>query len=229
MARLGCSDQCNDARLVDIVDLSQLAHSLLFRQCARPTERFVRMLVEDPQAELPTDFVLADTFDHRDTSVAQDANPFAVNTRMWVAHANDDSSDPAIGNRARARWCAAVERARLERRVECCASDTLAASLSVAGSSDLRVIFAGAQGVTESQELASEIHDRTTDPWVTSRRPARKFRFFNREPHPLLMVLGHSPSSYGTRSSLILTRIRLGAALTKRGAPPLKHVSRDAT
>jgi hypothetical protein len=160
-------------------------------QSAGPSPQLVRVLVDDPRAQLSTHFVLAHAFDYLDTSALKDTNTFAIDAWVRVPHAEHDSNDTALHYRNRARGRATVKRARLERRVQGGADDTLTKSVGMAGGGDLGVVFAGAQGVATPQGLAFETHDHAADPGIVSRRSPRKLRLFNRQMHPFVMVSRH--------------------------------------
>src|SRR5882724_10313440 len=129
------------------------------------------MLLEHPEAELPSDFSLAYAFDDIDPRSAKDANALAVDARMRVAHADNDTSDSPLGDGSRARWGAAVERARLQCRVEGRARNIVAACVSVSRSGHLSVILSRSERVAATQELATLAHDDAADPRVVTRSP----------------------------------------------------------
>jgi hypothetical protein len=173
----------------------------------------VRVLVDNPPAQLPTYFVLTHAFDHLDTCVLQDTNTVAVDPWIRVPHAENDSNDATLHNRNRARRRATVKRARLERRVQCGADDALTKSVGMAGGGYLRVVFAGAQRVATPQGLAFETHDHAADPGIISSDSPRKLRLFNRQMHPLFMIGRHG----GKGSCVLHSRMaRLGSEMPRR-------------
>src|SRR6202035_22748 len=142
------------------------------------------MLCEDPEAELAPDFGFADPLDDLYARIAQDQRSRAVHPRVWVVHADHDARDAALGYRFRASGCATVERTWLESGVEGRADDTVPLGVSGARRGDLRVVFAGAERMATSQELAADVDDHATDPGVVTRNPACKLRLFDCETHP---------------------------------------------
>src|SRR5438874_11015439 len=122
------------------------------------------MLREYPEAELASDFGLADTLNNLYARIAKDQRARAVNPRVRIAHSDHDSGDAARGDRLRASRCAAVEGTRFKRRIECRADNTVPLPVSVARRGDFRVVFTRAERMATPHDLPVDVHDHATDP-----------------------------------------------------------------
>lgn len=183
-------EECLDARGVEGEGVGQASGACVEGEGAGAAEEVVRVLFEDPGAELATDFGFADALDDVDAEGAQDADAFAVHARVGVAHADDDAGDAARGDGARAGGGATVEGAGLEGGVEGGADDVVAARGGVACGGDFGVIFARAEGVAEAEELAAWADDGAADPGVVAGGAPGALGLFDGDAHPALVLLG---------------------------------------
>jgi len=182
-----------DPRWRHAINASQTLDSVSFRDCFGTSHGLVRVMFDDPSAELLSYLCFTNAFEHLDARLAQNRDPLTIDARVWVSHPDHDSSHTAGGDRARTRGRATMKRARLERRVQSRADDALPARLCIAGRGDLGVVLARALGVTASNQRAARVHDYAADPRVIAGRAAREFCLFDREPHPRLEVVIHRP------------------------------------
>jgi len=173
------------------------------------------MLVEYPETELAPNFRLADPFDHLHLCLAQDDRTCAIDTRVRITHPDHDADDTAPGDGSRAGGCTTVEGARFKSGVERRANDAVPPCVGVERGGDFRVMFTRAKRMATPEELAARTYDRATDPWVITRRSARKLALFDRETHPLLMLEAH--------------RIRSITHLSEDSAPMLLVEEHDRT
>jgi hypothetical protein len=138
----------------------------------------MRVLFEHPMAELPPHLGFADSLRHLDFSILENTDTLTVDARVRVAHADHHFGNAALGDGRRACRRAAVERARLERRVKRGSGDDVSARSRVTSGRDLRVVFSGAERVTAAEELALRAHYDAAHSRVVSRAPARELRLF---------------------------------------------------
>lgn len=190
---VSCSDQQRgDPRSIDAVDLGQLFQPCFCGQGPCATQHVVRMVSDDPRPELSPNLGLANPFDDFDSRLAQNCNSLAIDARVRIAHADHYARHTARGDRARAGGGAPVKRARLERRVQSCSSDRVAARLGVASRGNFRVVLARALGMPSSDQASRRTHDHATDPRVVARRTSGERGLFDSKLKPA-MVLGLHP------------------------------------
>src|SRR5678809_1129174 len=119
----------------------------------------MRVVHEDPVGQRPRYLVGADTLDDLDASVAEDLVSGTVDERVGIADAYDDAPDAVRDDGASARRGAAMERARLEGRVQRHVRERDPSRFAAPEGDDLRVIFSGPLGVSASQDAAVVIAD----------------------------------------------------------------------
>lgn len=102
----------------------------------------LRMMLEDPNTELPLDFGQADGLDDLDAAFPQNADAGAVYTRIRVTHGGHDTPQTTLDDGVCAGGSAPMERARLERRVQRGTHDRVPVRCRVFRCGDFRMVLA---------------------------------------------------------------------------------------
>lgn len=129
----------------------------------------MRMVQQNPRCELQPHVPLADAFQHLDASGAQDGDTGSVDTRVRITQCDHHPRDAALGDGVSASRGAAMERARLERRVQRRPDNRQTAGSRIFSRRNLGVVLAGPLRMALPEQLTASTDDGAPHPGIVAR------------------------------------------------------------